>query len=192
MPAWVRSEELDERLAEYVADYFDALRADADTARSRHFAALVADFDMRRLQALVETVRGKRGEEKEEKKLWWLDLNDVINDALSGFDYGVPPSSHAMLSPTDDGIMYYVVMPDQKVRFASTHISHSVLANGSPVLAAGELIFRHGSLVEINNGSGHYMCHVETLEQVRPLILAQLPSNLQAADNIMLRDEAHS
>ena len=199
VPEWVRSAQLYERLEDYVADYLAALRGDEKNARSRHFAALVAGFDMRRLLSLIETVRleekkDKGKEEEEEKKLWWLDLNEVINDALSGFDYTLPQSSHDIkLFPTGDGIVYFVVMPDGKVRWCAPHLSHSVLANGSPVLGAGELVFRHGSLVEINNGSGHYMCHVDTLDRVRPLILAQLPSNLQpAGGEIVLRDVAHS
>lgn len=38
---------------------------------------------------------------------------------------------------------------------------HSWLSKGEDVLAAGELKFRNGNLVEINNASGHYLPTIE-------------------------------
>lgn len=64
--------------------------------------------------------------------------------------------------------------------------THSELANGKGVEAAGELIFGKKEdgqwhLIIINNGSGHYKPPAETLHLAKQIILSQLDASIKSA-----------
>jgi len=74
----------------------------------------------------------------------------------------------------------YVILEDKQIRVANEPLhtknrpTHSELANGRPVLAGGELIFRYidnsWKLWTVNNGSGHYRPPPASLSVARDLI----------------------
>jgi hypothetical protein len=68
----------------------------------------------------------------------------------------------------DIGEYIYVILPDGELILSSQHMSrninHSYLANGQPVICAGELTIKDKKIIRMNNKSGHYSPSFEMLK----------------------------
>ena len=186
---WLWRPNLKDRLPSYVEGYLNFLRDD-DSKYSESLHPLIDSFQMPHLLKLIDDMRRSDFSGRVEGNAWRLDLNHVIDDAIRGFSYGdVPPeASHLLSPPFPPKVLYVVLAVDRSMRVG--FVSHSVLAQGRPVLAAGELLFgSNGNLDEINNGSGHYRCSVDSLELVRELVSKDFP-RVKISKSLRMRNEA--
>lgn len=86
----------------------------------------------------------------------------------------VPSSAFDALAPEGETMIFVVVngtLLASKQRVRGEHVSHAVLAGGSPVEAAGEfkIAAESGAFVvsRLNNVSGHYQPSIASLEVAR-------------------------